>query len=356
MPQFHSIRPSENNRSRLPKKHNNGGLLKRYGGGGLLSRYGSSRLPDKMVIDTNIVASTVEEDVRGKQNRRYGTPAMPIEPETVPLSVVVAESASESASRSLQVQPQLQSDKRYFSLFIPLRYGWSGGGRAPLVIPGSKSRFRKTDELYLQGGRLPSSLRLGLLVISTFCIFLICMLTMTPLAGSFNGDTASQQVVMVPKYALDILPRDSANGGMGGSSTWTDPGVASVAYYKELAQEDAIKWGIPPNLYVAQIQQESHFDPNATSPAGALGIAQFEPSTAAEYHFDPLNPVQALDGGAHFMSDLYNEFDGDYAKALAGYNAGSGAVDNAVAGCNAYWLSCMNTETQSYVDIIMYGG
>ena len=174
-----------------------------------------------MVIDTNIVASTVEEDVRGKQNRRCGIPAMPIEPETAPLSVVVAESASESASRSLQVQSQLQPDKRYFSLFIPVRYGWSGGGRAPLVIPGSKARLRKTDELdelYLQGqsGQLPSSLRLSLLVISIFCIFLICMLTMTPLAGSFSGDTASQQVVMVPKYALDILPRDLLTVVWGG--------------------------------------------------------------------------------------------------------------------------------------------
>jgi len=162
-------------------------------------------------------------------------------------------------------------------------------------------------------------------------------------------------MVTVPVSSWSIFS-GPGTGSSAGSAGWVDPGASTVAYYQQLAREDAIKWGIPPDLYVAQIQQESHFDPNATSPAGALGIAQFEPATAAEYNFNPLIPEQALDGGAHFMSDLYNEFNGNYAMALAGYNAGSGAVQNAINGCQAYWLSCMNAETQNYVNIIMYGG
>lgn len=350
MPQFHSIRSPENNRGE-PKKHSSGGLLSRYGSGGLPNNYGSGRPPER-VIETNIVASTVEKDVRRGRNPRYGITPAPVEPETAPLSVVV----TESASRSLQVRPQVPPAKRYVSLFIPFRPGQNGSGRAPLVIPGSRVRLRKTDELYVGNGHLHSSLRLGLLALSTCCIFLLCMLTMTPLAGGLNGTITFQQVVKVPKYNWAILARGSADGGGGGSSTWTQLSPGTVAYYKQLAEEDAAKWGIPPALYVAQIQQESHFDPNASSPAGALGIAQFEPSTAALYHFDPLDPVQALNGGAHFMSDLYNQFGQNYAKALAGYNAGPGAVDDAVAACNASWLSCMNLETQSYVNIIMYGG
>jgi hypothetical protein len=120
-----------------------------------------------------------------------------------------------------------------------------------------------------------------------------------------------------------------------------------------LAQQDAIKYGISPYYFVRQINAESGFNPNAYSPAGAVGIAQFIPSTAASLGINPYDPVSALDGAARYMAGLSNQFGGDYAKALAAYNAGAGAVQNAVNSAGANWLALMPYETQLYVNRIM---
>src|SRR5262249_50709125 len=67
-------------------------------------------------------------------------------------------------------------------------------------------------------------------------------------------------------------------------------------------------------------------NPRATSPAGALGIAQFMPGTAASYGLrNPFDPIAAIDAQAHLMSDLLRQFH-SVPLALAAYNAGSGAV------------------------------
>lgn len=71
---------------------------------------------------------------------------------------------------------------------------------------------------------------------------------------------------------------------------------------------------------------ESNFNPFAVSPAGAQGIAQFIPSTAAAYGLDdPFNPEAAMDAQAHLMSDLIDQL-GDPQLALAAYNAGPAPV------------------------------
>jgi len=72
---------------------------------------------------------------------------------------------------------------------------------------------------------------------------------------------------------------------------------------------------------------ESNFNPYASSPAGALGIAQFIPSTAASYGLrDPFDPEEAMDAQAHLMSDLIHRF-GSSQLALAAYNAGPTPVE-----------------------------
>jgi soluble lytic murein transglycosylase-like protein len=81
------------------------------------------------------------------------------------------------------------------------------------------------------------------------------------------------------------------------------------------------------NLLAAQLYAESGFNPFARSGAGALGIAQFMPGTAASYGLrDPFDPEAAILAQAHLMHDLLREFDGKVSLALAGYNAGAGAV------------------------------
>lgn len=125
--------------------------------------------------------------------------------------------------------------------------------------------------------------------------------------------------------------------------------------YQSLATSYAQQAGIDPTIFVAQIQQESGFNPNAVSPAGAIGIAQFMPTTAAGLGLNPHDPVASLKAAAQYDANNLNAYNGDYAKMLAAYNAGGGAVNNAVAAHGANWLAFMPTETQNYVKNILAG-
>jgi hypothetical protein len=89
----------------------------------------------------------------------------------------------------------------------------------------------------------------------------------------------------------------------------------------------AAHWNVSAALLAAQLMAESNFNPFASSPAGAQGIAQFIPSTAAAYGLrDPFDPVEAIDAQAHLMSDLIRQF-GSPQLALAAYNAGPALVE-----------------------------
>jgi hypothetical protein len=89
----------------------------------------------------------------------------------------------------------------------------------------------------------------------------------------------------------------------------------------------AMHWNVSAALLAAQLMAESNFDPFASSPAGALGIAQFIPPTAAAYGLtDPFDPVAAMDAQAHLMSDLIRQL-GSPQLALAAYNAGPAPVE-----------------------------
>ena len=86
----------------------------------------------------------------------------------------------------------------------------------------------------------------------------------------------------------------------------------------------AARWNVSAGLLAAQLMAESGFNPDAVSPAGAQGIAQFMPGTAAGYGLrDPFDPVAAIDAQAHLMSDLLRRFR-SVPLALAAYNAGPG--------------------------------
>jgi hypothetical protein len=105
-------------------------------------------------------------------------------------------------------------------------------------------------------------------------------------------------------------------------------------------------WSVSAILLAAQIAQESGFDPNIVSPAGAEGISQFMPGTAASMGLrDPFDPKAAIDAQAHLMRDLLRRF-GSVPLALAAYNAG----DAPVAAC-----MCVPPipETVAYVAAIL---
>ncbi|MGH2961283.1 MAG: lytic transglycosylase domain-containing protein, partial [Solirubrobacterales bacterium] len=132
--------------------------------------------------------------------------------------------------------------------------------------------------------------------------------------------------------------------GEGGSSGGVPSFVPSR--HREPIMRSAARWNVSAALLAAQILAESNFNPNAVSPAGAQGIAQFMPGTAASYGLkDPFDPEQAIDAQAHMMSDLLRQFR-SIPLAVAAYNAGPGAV----AACD-----CVPPypETRAYVARIL---
>jgi soluble lytic murein transglycosylase-like protein len=105
--------------------------------------------------------------------------------------------------------------------------------------------------------------------------------------------------------------------------------------------------GIDPALLKGLVSQESGFNPNARSGAGAVGLTQLMPGTASSLGVtNPLDPAQSLQGGAKYLREQLDRFGGDEKLALAAYNAGPGAVQK-YGGVPPY------AETQNYVTSVM---
>ncbi len=105
---------------------------------------------------------------------------------------------------------------------------------------------------------------------------------------------------------------------------------------------------LPEEFFTRLIWQESRFDPSAVSPAGAQGIAQFMPRTAAERGLaDAFEPMQALRESASYLRELRATFRGSLGLAAAAYNAGPAQVEAWLAGRRR-----LPWETQAYVRII----
>lgn len=106
------------------------------------------------------------------------------------------------------------------------------------------------------------------------------------------------------------------------------------------------RFDLSPSLLEAVVWQESRWRENAVSPAGARGLAQLMPGTARYLGVDPDDPHANLEGGARYLREQLDRFDGDLEKALAAYNAGPGRVERAGGIPNI-------RETRQYVAAIM---
>ena len=118
------------------------------------------------------------------------------------------------------------------------------------------------------------------------------------------------------------------------------------AAYKAKVAELAARFDLSPSLIEALVWQESRWRETAVSPVGARGLAQLMPATARELGVDPNDPFANLEGGARYLRQQLDRFDGDLEKALAAYNAGPGRVRRA-GGVPRI------RETQHYVAAIM---
>jgi hypothetical protein len=152
-------------------------------------------------------------------------------------------------------------------------------------------------------------------------------------------------------YGFDAAPAPCSPEGeamstSGGGAAFAAASTSLPSFvpvpYREPILRSAARWNVPPALMAGQLMAESGFDPDAGSPAGAQGVAQFMPSTAAAYGLtNPYDPIAAIDAEAHLMSDLLRQF-GSPELALAAYNAGPAPVE----ACH-----CIPPypETQAYV-------
>jgi soluble lytic murein transglycosylase-like protein len=125
-----------------------------------------------------------------------------------------------------------------------------------------------------------------------------------------------------------------------------DPALAVPAAYAAKIAELAARFDLSPALLEAVVWQESRWRANALSPVGARGLAQLMPGTAREMGVDPDDPFANLEGGARYLRQQLDRFDGDVEKALAAYNAGPGRV----AAANGIPRI---RETQLYVASVM---
>lgn len=113
-----------------------------------------------------------------------------------------------------------------------------------------------------------------------------------------------------------------------------------------LIKEAAARYQVDPRLVAAVAQTESGGNQEAVSPAGAVGVMQLMPETAAGLGVNPYDKRQNIEGGAKYLRQMMDTFGGDVQKAVAAYNAGPQAVKE----CNGI---PPYRETQDYVNKVL---
>ena len=250
-------------------------------------------------------------------------------------------------------------DTGALSLIDALRSTMSANttGRS-VVIPGSRKQKKAQRDITTSTRRMSPRLRYCIIIAVILLVVIVTLASLSPLSNgqiklpvfsSIGNWVYAQQV----GWQIQAHQTALSQQGSGLKNSVLPPMTLPKSQYVAIAQQDAIAAGITPNYFVRQIEQESGFNPNSVSPSGAVGIAQFLPGTAAGLGINPWDPIQALRGAAQLMANYAHQYGGDYAKALAAYNGGTGTVQNALNNCGANWLNCLPGETRRYIYTIM---
>ena len=160
---------------------------------------------------------------------------------------------------------------------------------------------------------------------------------------------AGPQAVAPAPAAAEPLGEVPAEAALLADRAAARPALSAQAVpdaYAAKVHELAARFDLSPALIEAVVWQESRWRAEAVSPVGARGLAQLMPGTAREMGVDPEDPFANLEGGARYLRQQLDRFDGDIEKALAAYNAGPGRVAQA-GGVPRI------RETQNYVAAVM---
>jgi cell wall-associated NlpC family hydrolase len=162
------------------------------------------------------------------------------------------------------------------------------------------------------------------------------------IAAPQEGESVKVQDVGRPTVIRRVLADAPATGATASSGS-ASSGTGSLAGvpYADLFSQAGSRYGVDPAVLAGMARTESGFDSSAVSAAGAQGLMQFMPATAAGLGVDPSDPASSIDGAARYLSSLTEQF-GSTELALAAYNAGPGTVAR-YGGIPPYG------ETQSYV-------
>jgi soluble lytic murein transglycosylase-like protein len=141
-----------------------------------------------------------------------------------------------------------------------------------------------------------------------------------------------------------LVVASELNASVGSNTVWSTGNLK----IDNLIRYNGKLHGVDPYLIYCTMSQESSFNSGATSYKGAQGLMQLMPGTAARYGVsNPFDPAQSISGGARYLKDLLKMFNGRVDLALAGYNAGEGAVLKYGNSIPPY------SETRNYVKLIL---
>ncbi len=144
-----------------------------------------------------------------------------------------------------------------------------------------------------------------------------------------SGPNVAALETPVAQGALAAVPAEASLVPEGAVADTLRHASVIPARYQPLVHHLAARYDLSPALIEAVVWQESRWRENAVSPAGARGLAQLMPGTARDLGVNPDDPAANLEGGARYLRQQLDRFDGDLERALAAYNAGPGRVQQA---------------------------
>ncbi|WNQ13481.1 lytic transglycosylase domain-containing protein [Paenibacillus aurantius] len=164
----------------------------------------------------------------------------------------------------------------------------------------------------------------------------------------------------IPNYS--VLTGAETGKTAGSVPSLLKPGLppyqkSTPSAYNELIEEAGAKYGVATPLIKAVIDQESSFQADSVSSAGAKGLMQLMDGTARGLGVtDSFDPRQNIDGGTRFLASLLKKYNGNEGTALAAYNAGPGRIDRLGITNDAELranFGSLPRETQHYVNRVL---